>query len=424
MNSKDFISLFTEHKKMIERYVHYKVSNYADAKDVLQDVSIAAYNNFDKLSDVNNFKSWLIGIASNKCKDYYAVQARIHDIPLDEIEEFYATDSHGITETLLVRDVLELLPDKDKQILYLYYIQGFNQKDIAKMLQIPVGTVKSRMSKAKINFKNLYPHDEYVNNRKGVANMKHNKFPEFMPKFNITKSDKPPFSVVCDEIPGWLMVPRVGEKSSFAFYDDPDGILTGIHTMTCVCEAEIHGISCVKVDVTYEEDNNIKEEHSKYMKLTDTHSSYIAESGFKNGTFYFNSFVDKSWRERYEVGENNIGREINLYPKGLINVNVTDDHKLTISKEETPDIYGRYDVEINGKQYDTIALMEIFDGIMTILYVNDNGRTVLFRRYNRYNWKFDRYKHLWNEKFPDSEQFIINNELYVHWYDCIPEFIL
>ena len=64
MKSK-FAELYDEYQKLIERYVHYKVSNHADAEDILQDVAMAAYTNFDKLSDITNFKQWLIGIASN-----------------------------------------------------------------------------------------------------------------------------------------------------------------------------------------------------------------------------------------------------------------------------------------------------------------------------------------------------------------------
>lgn len=415
--NNDFISLFTDHKKLIERYIHYKISNYADAEDLIQDVSIAAYENFHKLSDIKNFKQWLISIASNKCKDYYTAQAKNYNIPLDEID-FHVSDSRGFTENILIHDVLKSLPDNDKQILYLYYISGFNQKDISNLLKIPIGTVKSRMNTAKRNFKNRYPHDEI---NRSDNHMKHNKFPEFIPKFTITKSESEPFSVVSEEITGWLFVPRVNEKSSFAFYDDPNQILTGVHTMTGVCNAEIHGVSCVKVDVIYEDDN-VKGEKTLFMKLTDTHCMYIAESGIKDGTFFFNSFVDDSWRENYEVGENNIGKEINIYTKNIIKID--DDHILTISKEEEPDIYGRFDVEICGKKYDTIAVMELCEGIMTIHYINDNGKTVLFRRYNLYNWKYDRYKYLWNDKLPESERFIINGELYIHWYDCIPEFIL
>ena len=107
--------------------------------------------------------------------------------------------------------------------------------------------------------------------------------------------------------------------------------------------------------------------------------------------FYRISFYDDEWLARYEVGENNIGR---------------------------------YDVKIGSRSFDTVAILEICGGIMTILYVDKNGRTVLFRRYNRFNWKTECYKALWTDKLPDSEVLAVNNEKYVHWYDCIGEYVI
>jgi len=395
---------------MLKRYLFHKISNPFDAEDVLQDVLLSAYNGFGKLKDKDMFKSWIIGIASNKCVDYYKAKAKRLEIPLDEIST-YAIDSHGLETSLLVNDTLAMLRDKDKQILYLFYILGYNQKDIALKLNIPLGTVKSRLSTAKEKFKSAY--------KKGEITMK--KFPKTMPELTINKSSQKPFSIKCEEIPGWLVIPRVGEKTSFAFYDDPDKRLTGVNTMDCVNEAVIHGIPCVQVDVTEDEDGKISK-HTKFMRLTETHAAYVAEMRVSNGSFYFGSFYDDEWLDRYEVGENNIGREIHQEAKGVAVLNKDD--TITIAKEECADIIGRYDVKIGSRSFDTVALVEICEGIMTILYVDENGRTVVFRRYNRFNWKADRYKALWTEKLPNSEIIVVNNEKYVHWYDCISDYVL
>ena len=100
------------------------------------------------------------------------------------------------------------------------------------------------------------------------------------------------------------------------------------------------------------------------------------------------------------------------------------DGTLAVSKEECADIIGRYTVKIGTRVFDTVALLEICEGIMTVLYIDQNGRTVLFRRYNRFNWKTDRYKALWTEKLPSSEILIVNHEKYVHWYDCISDYVI
>jgi RNA polymerase sigma factor (sigma-70 family) len=418
--SAEFEKLCLPHLNMLKRYLFHKISNHFDAEDILQDVLLAAYKNFGKLKDKSIFKSWIIGIASHKCVDYYKAKAKKLEIPLDETSDC-AVDNHGVETAMLVNDTLNLLRDKDKQVLYLFYIKGYNQKDIALKLNIPLGTVKSRISTAKENFKALYPHPPQTEKGEFFMNSEKKVFPKFMPDMKIEKSNEPPFKVKYEEISGWLIIPRVGVKSSFAFYDDPDKRLTGVNTMDCVREAVIHGIPCVQVDVEENEDGEISKQ-TKFMRLTETHASYVAEMKIQDNSFYFGSFYDDEWLLRYEVGENNIGREIHQEAKAVAVIN--NDGSITVSKEECADIIGRYNVKIDSRSFDTVAILEICEGIMTILYVDKNGRTVLFRRYNRFNWKTDRYKALWTDKLPDSEVLIVNNEKYVHWYDCISDYVM
>jgi RNA polymerase sigma-70 factor (ECF subfamily) len=157
--SEAYEALCHAHINVLQRYLFHKVSNPADREDLLQDILLAAYSGFDRLKDKALFKSWLIGIASNKCVDYYKAKAKRLEIPLDEIHGS-AADHHGVETALMVNDALGRLREKDKQILYLFYLRGYNQKDIAAKLGIPLGTVKSRISAAKENFKTAYLQDE------------------------------------------------------------------------------------------------------------------------------------------------------------------------------------------------------------------------------------------------------------------------
>ena len=88
---------------------------------------------------------------------------------------------------------------------------------------------------------------------------------------------------------------------------------------------------------------------------------------------------------------------------------------------------GRYFVTINGKSYDTVCVMDIETyncGVVSEQYLDKNGRTILWRRFNRDDWAIDRYKKLWSEQLPDNEKIVVNGTTYVHWYDCITEYIL
>ena len=85
------------------------------------------------------------------------------------------------------------------------------------------------------------------------------------------------------------------------------------------------------------------------------------------------------------------------------------------------------DVTIGGQTYDTICLMDIetYDTkVMTETYVDREGRIVLWRRFNRNDWGVKRIGQLWTERFPQNERITIDGEIFVHWYDCIYDWLL
>ena len=57
-------------------------------------------------------------------------------------------------------------------------------------------------------------------------------------------------------------------------------------------------------------------------------------------------------------------------------------------------------------------------------FIDQQGRTILWRRFNADDWQFSSYGKPWTELLPDSETLTINGKTYVHWYDCITSYIL
>lgn len=99
----------------------------------------------------------------------------------------------------------------------------------------------------------------------------------------------------------------------------------------------------------------------------------------------------------------------------------------TADKPFLLDIAGRFQVTIAGKEYDTVCVMDIETynpGVASEQYLDKNGRTILWRRFNRDDWAYNYYKQRWSEKLPDNERITVNGETYVHWYDCITDYIL
>ena len=424
----EFEILLRENFGFLERFVKFKVSDKYDAEDIIQDVCLTATVKFESLKDIGAFKAWLIGIASHKCNDYYRKKAKNMHIPLDSLSESVLTTGRcGLIERNIVRDTLEVLGDKEKQILYLCFFKNLSQEDISKQLNIPIGTVKSRLHYAKEKFKLRYP---YPPQSKGEIIMK--KIPESLPEYKIESSDLAPFSVKWEELQGWMLVPRIGEKLTWGLYDMPSRRRTEYTEIQALGKAEVHGIEGVEIiAVQYDAENYYrtgsidKAERRFIAQLTDTHCRYLAESHIENGVRKLYTFLDgDSFTNNWGFGENNCGNEVNLSPKGLLkrDGNVVFGHM----PKETVDIVGRYAVQLGGKTYDTICVMDIQcfnDGVASEQYLDKNGRTVLWRRFNKNDWAFDRYGKLWTELLPQNERLIINGETYVHWYDCVSDYI-
>ncbi|MBQ2748948.1 MAG: sigma-70 family RNA polymerase sigma factor [Clostridia bacterium] len=413
----------------LERFVKFKIHHRQDAEDIIQEVCLTAAGKFDTLKDPAAFKPWILRIAGNKCTDYYRARAKQMQISLDALSESALVAGRmGPTVQNVVRDTLDSLGDKDKQILYLWFFKGYTGEEIAKHLSLPLGTVKSRLHYAKEKFRLQYP---YPPNLKGETNM--SKLPKILPAYTITPTPLSPFPVRWEELQGWMLVPRLGESLSWGLYDAASRSRTEYTEMKVLGKAEIHGIEGVEISAIqydaedYYRTGSVDQMERRFVaQLTDTHCRYLAESHVENGVRKLYTFLDgDSFLENWGFGEDNCGNEVHLTPKGLLH---RDGNTITGSTpKEIVDVVGRYTVTINGKSYDTICVMDIQcfnDGVASEQYLDQNGRTVLWRRFNKNDWAFSRYGKLWTEMLPENERLTINRVPYVHWYDCVSDYVL
>ena len=415
----------------VERFVRLRLPSQADADDVLQEVYLTAYQKYPQLKNQDAFKPWILSIARNKCNDYFREQARQMEISMEDLtHKELSVTRRGISVVLTVRETLDFLGSKDKQILYLYFWKELPQAEISKLLDIPLGTVKSRLHTAKQHFKDRYPYPP--REPKGEPDMK--KMPEFIPEYTIEPLDAEPFPVRWEELQGWLIVPKLGETLSWGLYDSPSRKRTEYCEMKVAGKAEVHGIEGVEiVAMQYDTEDYYRTgavdrmERRFVAQLTDTHSRFLAESHVENGVRKCYTYLDgEAFLDNWGFGENNCGNEVNLQPKGLLH---RSGSVITGSTpKEVVDVVGRYRVRIGTKVYDTVCVMDIEcfnDAVASEQYVDRNGRTVLWRRFNRDDWAMDRFGGKpWSEKLPDNERITINGQTYVHWYDGITDYIL
>lgn len=412
----------------VDRYVKYRLNGGPDAEDLLQEICLTAYLKYDQLEKKDSFKAWILSIARNRCNDYFRKKNSNREVPLEAIPESKLVyGRRGWVVSTPVEETLDLLTEKDREILRLFYWQKLSLGEISEKLKIPAGTVKSRLNTARERFRNQYPYPPG-----GDTIM--TKLPKIMPKYTIERLDKEPFGCKWEEIQGWLIVPRLGEKLSWGMYDFPERTMTNWCKMEVIGKAEVHGIKGVEITATQYGVGNDRDpgfeagmERRFVAQLTDTHSRYLATSFVEDGVRKCYTFLDgEEFLNNWGFGEDNCGNEVKLAPKGLLK---REGNIITgQTPKEVVDVVSRCKVTINGKAYDTVCVMDIQcfnDAVASEQYVDQNGKTVLWRRFNRNDWEIDRFGgKLWSEKLPDNERLIINGETYVHWYDCISDYIL
>lgn len=421
----EFEKLLEAERVSVERFVRFRLNSKVDADDVLQEVFLAACQKFPQIKNKSSFKAWLISIARNKCYDYFRKKAKQLEMPIDEIAQSELADGrYGVSVVTTVRETFRLLCAKDKQILYLYFWQELPQAEIAKQLNIPVGTVKSRLHTAKHNFKTKYPYRTEV--WKGESTMK--KLPELIPEYKIEASSEAPFSVKWEELMGWFLIPKLGEKLSWGMYDIPSRKCSHVYDMQVTGKAKVHGIEGVELtarEASYSNKNEVIN-RTFVAQLTDTHCRYLATLRNDGDVRNYITFLDgDDFMLNWGFGEDNCGKETNLSVKG--DIQRIGNSVTSVSKDFLLDIVGRYTVTIGGKSYDTVCVMDIETyncGVVSEQFLDRDGKTILWRRYNRDDWAIERYQRPWSEQLPENDRLIVNGTTYVHWYDCITDHIL
>lgn len=125
------------------------------AGDVLQDAWLAIVRGIRRLDDPARFRTWAFRIVTNRCTDWlrrkvvrrkFFAEARNAGVPTS-FEDSGESDSG--TEVARLRDALTQLPEDQRTTIALHYLEGMGIAEIARVLDVPAGTVKSRLFNAR-----------------------------------------------------------------------------------------------------------------------------------------------------------------------------------------------------------------------------------------------------------------------------------
>jgi RNA polymerase sigma-70 factor (ECF subfamily) len=170
-----FDMLVRKYQHRIAAVVSRFVRDYAECQDVVQDSFIRAYKSLSGFRGDSQFYTWMYRIAVNTAKNHLASKKRrpSFDVELDDAENIDGgiyIQNNDTPEHELLRDeiaqvvskALQLLPDDIRQAITLREMEGLSYEEIADVMNTPVGTVRSRIFRAReaidARLRPLYEH--------------------------------------------------------------------------------------------------------------------------------------------------------------------------------------------------------------------------------------------------------------------------
>jgi RNA polymerase sigma-70 factor (ECF subfamily) len=154
--------LVRRYKDQLLNFIYRFVGNRSDAEDIVQETLLRVYKNKHMYKEIAKFSTWVYTIAGNLAKtelrrrkrhkifsvSNFVNEERDYDIPDKAHSPEKQVDS-TIQETI-IQKAIEKLPVKFKEVIILRDIQGFAYEEISQILDIPLGTVKSRVNRGRL----------------------------------------------------------------------------------------------------------------------------------------------------------------------------------------------------------------------------------------------------------------------------------
>ncbi len=155
----DFEKLVKRYDREARRIVGSMVRNRQDAQDVLQDIWISAYQRLSSLRDPERFPQWLRVIARNRClahlddlKNQGTDWSEIHP----EAHAWSGDEHLNRATSRTVRSAVGTLSQALRRTVAMYYFTGYSCDEVSTRMNVPVGTVKRRLSEARSKLRSMF----------------------------------------------------------------------------------------------------------------------------------------------------------------------------------------------------------------------------------------------------------------------------
>lgn len=152
--------LFQNYQRPLFVFISKMISQNETARDLLQETFVSAIHEIHRLRDDARFGSWLFGIAHQLCLKHFGKHQRrkvLEEKFNQDIQDRNLGSFSDAPDSFLIRDeeadrlhqCLAEIPESHRAPILLHWLEDFNLEEIADIMDLPIGTVKSRIHKAK-----------------------------------------------------------------------------------------------------------------------------------------------------------------------------------------------------------------------------------------------------------------------------------
>lgn len=145
------------------RVAKTRLNSDDDIKDAIQNTMIITYEKAKKIRNIKYFKTWIIRVLINECSKIYNSNKRNQEIYSKVVTNYnynsYEDSIQSVQNKMNFDSLIEKLNYEEKIVITLYYGSQFSCREISKILNTNVNTIKSRLTRGKNKLKNLYKEE-------------------------------------------------------------------------------------------------------------------------------------------------------------------------------------------------------------------------------------------------------------------------
>lgn len=162
-------SLYQKYCDAVFRVGMTYMNSEQEAYDIVQEVFLKLINHCGQFRDENHERAWLLRVAINCCKDQLKSRWRKKRISWNEYEdELSSADARdnvsgvALEDRQLILSAVRSLPDIYKEVVILYYYEGYRAEEIARLIHKKPSTVRTRLQKAREQLKQLLKGEDWL----------------------------------------------------------------------------------------------------------------------------------------------------------------------------------------------------------------------------------------------------------------------